>query len=120
MKGKSEAWDKGWRSFSCKKFVVFSLKNYKRVLRGFLMMFCAFSVMVALETPVCATSLIKPLQGWYSVERVIFFLPVLIWVCLLIPFFIFWGIHSLQERKLKKTMQQGEEIMEQQNKSDRG
>ncbi|WP_244427521.1 hypothetical protein [Bartonella vinsonii] len=84
------------------------------------MMFCAFSIMTALETPVCANPSLQPLQGWYGVEHVIFLLPVLIWVCFLIPFPVLWGLHSLRERKLKKTMQQEEEITEQQNKSDRG
>ncbi|WP_245256285.1 hypothetical protein [Bartonella vinsonii] len=83
-------------------------------------MSCAFSIMMALETPVYANPPIQPLQGWYGVEHVIFLLPVLIWICFLILFPILWGLHSLRERKLKKTMQQGQEITEQQNKSDRG
>ncbi|WP_455465883.1 hypothetical protein [Bartonella sp. B39] len=120
MKGKNSASYKESHSFSCREPLVFSLKNYKIVLRSFFIMFCVSSIMMVLEVPACAKSLAQSLQGWSGVGHVIFFLPVLIWLCLFTPFPILWGIHSIRERKLKKMVKKVEEATKQQDQSDRG
>ncbi|WP_273760622.1 hypothetical protein [Bartonella sp. ML70XJBT.G] len=86
---------------------VFSWQKDKILSGNFLIMFCAFFIMMALENPACAKSLREFLQWgqWDGMGHVIFLLPILIWLCLLTPLPLLWGIHSIKERKLKKTQQ---------------
>ncbi|UNE53939.1 hypothetical protein [Bartonella machadoae] len=119
MKKKNATSYKGRTSFSCKRSLVFSWENYKVILQSFFIMLCAFPIMMALNVPAYAKTTIQTLQGWSGVGYVIFLLPVFIWLCILTPFPILWGIHSMRERKLKKTMQQ-EEATKQQDEAVRG
>ncbi|WP_246054698.1 hypothetical protein [Bartonella massiliensis] len=72
---------------------------------------CAGFIIMALEVPAGARSLIQPEDWarWEGIGSLIFLLPVLIWFCLLTPLPILWGLRSFKERKLKKTQQKLEE-----------
>ncbi|WP_156851448.1 hypothetical protein [Bartonella refiksaydamii] len=121
MKVKNSILDKKSRSFLFETFVVFSLKNYKMTLGNCLITFCTFFIMMVLEVSASATPPLETLHGesWGGVGYLIFLLPVLIWVCLLIPLPILWGVQSIRERKLKKTVQQVKEMADLQDKLDK-
>ncbi len=101
--------------------MVFLLKNYKRISRNFLRIFCILLIWIALEAPACAKSLIQMLHWarWDGVAHLLFLLPVLIWGCIFVPLPILWGVDNLQDRKLKKTIQKLEEATEYKEKSDK-
>ncbi|WP_273788525.1 hypothetical protein [Bartonella grahamii] len=67
-------------------------------------MFCTCLIMMALEVPAGAKSLVQPLQWikWEGIGYLIFLLPVLIWFCLLTPLPILWGVDRFKERRLEK------------------
>ncbi|WP_375643472.1 MULTISPECIES: hypothetical protein [unclassified Bartonella] len=96
--------------FSFRKFMVSSVERRKGVGRckiighRFFIMFCTCLIMMALEVPAGAKSLVQPLQWtrWEGIGSLIFLLPVLIWFCLLTPLPILWGICRFKERKLEK------------------
>lgn len=114
MKAKNSTFYKKSRSFLFETFMMFSLRNYKTILGNFL-------IMMVFAVPASATPLSEVLHGesWNGVGYLIFLLPVLIWVCLFIPLPIFWGVRSIRERKLKKTIQQVKKMAEMQDKSDK-
>ncbi|WP_273723753.1 hypothetical protein [Bartonella sp. AU18XJBT] len=96
--------------FSFKKLTMSSVESRKGVEsckiigRSFFIMFCTCLIMMALEVPAGAKSLVQPLQWikWEGIGSLIFLLPVLIWFCLLTPLPILWGLRSVKERKLEK------------------
>ncbi|WP_375670210.1 hypothetical protein [Bartonella sp. PS7NMGDW] len=108
--------------FSFKKLTVPSVERRKGVGsceiigRSFFTMFCTCLIMMALEVPAGAKSLVQPLQWikWEGFGSFIFLLPVLIWFCLLTPLPILWGLRSVKERKLEKIKQKLEEEIKQQ------
>ncbi|WP_375619920.1 MULTISPECIES: hypothetical protein [unclassified Bartonella] len=96
--------------FSFRKFMVSSGERRKGVGsceiigRRFFTMFCTCLIMMALDVPVGAKSLVQPLQWtrWEGIGSLIFLLPVLIWFCLLTPLPILWGLYRFKERRLEK------------------
>ncbi|ACS51875.1 hypothetical membrane protein [Bartonella grahamii as4aup] len=96
--------------FSFKKLTVPSVESRKGVGsckiigRSFFVMFCTCLIMMTLEVPAGAKSLVEPLQWtrWEGFGSLIFLLPVLIWFCLLTPLPILWGLRSVKERRLEK------------------
>ncbi len=96
--------------FLFKKFMVSSVERRKGVRsceiigRCFFTMFCTCLIMMALEVPAGAKSLVQPLQWikWEGIGYLIFLLPVLIWFCLLTPLPILWGVDRFKERRLEK------------------
>ncbi|WP_254492405.1 hypothetical protein [Bartonella sp. B1099] len=107
--------------FSCKKLtvsLVASCKGVERdqmIGRSFFIMFCTMFytglIMMVLEVPAGAKSLVQPepWTRWESIASLIFLLPVLIWFCLLTPLPILWGVRRFKERKLEKIRQKLEE-----------
>ncbi|EJF82540.1 hypothetical protein MCU_01422 [Bartonella elizabethae Re6043vi] len=103
---------------SCK-----GVSRCKMIGRSFFIMFCTIFytgvcrvfytglIMMALEVPAGAKSLVQPEQWarWEAMGSLIFLLPVLIWFCLLTPLPILWGVDRFKERKLKKIRQKLEE-----------
>lgn len=118
MKGENGIFEKKIPVFPLRELSVFSWKKGKMLAGNFLVMFCTFFIMIALENPAAAKSLREFLQWdkWHGMGHVIFLLPILIWLCLLMPLPLLWGIHSIRERKLKKT-QQLKQTNESQDKS---
>ncbi|WP_375675342.1 MULTISPECIES: hypothetical protein [unclassified Bartonella] len=108
--------------FSFRKFMVSSVERRKGVGRckiigcRFFIMFCTCLIMMALEVPAGAKSLVQPLQWtrWEEIGSLIFLLPVLIWFCLLTPLPILWGICRFKERKLEKIKKKLKEKIKQQ------
>ncbi|WP_375623228.1 MULTISPECIES: hypothetical protein [unclassified Bartonella] len=108
--------------FSFKKFMVSSVERRKGVGsceiigRRFFIMFCTCLIMMDLEVPAGAKSLVQPLQWtrWEGIGSLIFLLPVLIWFCLLTPLPILWGLRSFKERKLEKMKKKLKEKTKQQ------
>ncbi|WP_273722032.1 hypothetical protein [Bartonella sp. ML71XJBT] len=118
MKGKNGGVEKKTPAFQLRVLSVFSWQKDKMLLGNFLIMFCTFFIMMALEEPACAKPLSEFFQGgkWGGMGHVIFLLPILIWLFLLTPLPILWGIHSIKERKLKK-IQQSKQANESQDES---
>ncbi len=108
--------------FSFRKFMVSSVERCKGVGRckiighRFFIMFYTCLIMMALEVPAGAKSLVQPLQWtrWEGIGSLIFLLPVLIWFCLLTPLPILWGIYRFKERKLEKIKKKLKEKIKQQ------
>lgn len=107
MKRENEVFEKKIPAFQLRELSVFSWQKGKMLSDNFLLMFCAFFIMMVLENPAFAKPLREFLQWgkWHGMGHVIFLLPILIWLCLLMPLPLLWGIHSIRERKLKKTQQ---------------
>ncbi|WP_375635588.1 MULTISPECIES: hypothetical protein [unclassified Bartonella] len=108
--------------FLFKKFTVSSVERRKGVGsceiigRCFFTMFCTCLIMMALEVPAGAKSLVQPLQWikWEGIGYLIFLLPVLIWFCLLTPLPILWGVDRFKERRLEKIKKKLKEKTKQQ------
>ncbi|WP_375650516.1 hypothetical protein [Bartonella sp. OT172YNZD] len=108
--------------FSFRKFMVSSVERRKGVERckiigrRFFIMFCTCLIMMALEVPAGAKSLVQLLQWtrWEGIGSLIFLLPVLIWFCLLTPLPILWGLCRFKEHKLKKIKKKLKEKTKQQ------
>ncbi len=108
--------------FLFKKFMVSSVERRKGVRsceiigRCFFTMFCTCLIMMALEVPAGAKSLVQPLQWikWEGIGYLIFLLPVLIWFCLLTPLPILWGVDRFKERRLEKIKKKLKEKTKQQ------
>ncbi|WP_208441528.1 hypothetical protein [Bartonella raoultii] len=107
MKGNNGVFEKKMPAFQFREWKVFSWQKNNVLSGKFFIMFCTFFIMMALENPASAKSLREFLQWgqWDGMGHVIFLLPILIWLCLLMPFPILWGLHSMRERKLKKMQQ---------------
>ncbi|WP_375647283.1 hypothetical protein [Bartonella sp. CR84HXZ] len=108
--------------FLFKKFTVSSVERRKGVGsceiigRCFFTMFGTCLIMMALEVPAGAKSLVQPLQWikWEGIGYLIFLLPVLIWFCLLTPLPILWGVDRFKERRLEKIKKKLKEKTKQQ------
>ncbi|MBX4336488.1 hypothetical protein [Bartonella raoultii] len=93
----------------------FSFKNCNLMFQNALIRLCLPLIIMVLASPAFAGSLVDLWceKKWYGLGNFIFLLPVVIWICIFAPLLIFWGLHSIRDRKLKKTMQQLEDFPEQ-------
>ncbi|WP_208433341.1 hypothetical protein [Bartonella koehlerae] len=95
------------------------MKNDKRTSLKFLIIFSIFLIIVIAGSSMLTMSLMQVLSEtqmlgrarWNGIGYLIFFLPVFLWACIFAPLPILWGLHRLQDRKLKKNIQKLEETI---------